>query len=96
MTYSARLAPEERVDSHINPLIAAASDLLSHLSRLAAAPEEGDIRPLNRTLIGQVKLFEAHAGHHAIEHGQMLAARYVLCTVLDEAVLTTAWGSASN
>ncbi|MEE4070073.1 type IVB secretion system protein IcmH/DotU [Pseudomonas viridiflava] len=96
LTYSARLAPEERVDFHINPLIAAASDLLSHLSRLAAAPEEGDIRPLNRTLIGQVKLFEAHAGHHAIEHDQMLAARYVLCTVLDEAVLTTAWGSASN
>ncbi|WP_206197454.1 type IVB secretion system protein IcmH/DotU, partial [Pseudomonas viridiflava] len=34
--------------------------------------------------------------HHAIEHDQMLAARYVLCTVLDEAVLTTAWGSSSN
>lgn len=96
LTYSARLAPEKRMDVHINPLIAAASDLLRHLSRLAAAPDEEDIRPLNRKLIGQVKLFEAHAHHHAIEHDQMLAARYVLCTVLDEAVLITAWGSASN
>ncbi len=96
LAYSARHAPVKRLDIHINPLVAAASDLLVQLSRLAIAPAVGDVRPLNRQLIDQVKLFEAHAHHHTIEHDQMLAARYVLCTVLDEAVLTTSWGSTSN
>ncbi|RMT78644.1 putative outer membrane protein [Pseudomonas viridiflava] len=96
LTYSAKLAPEKRLDIYINPLIGSANDLLVQLSRLCAAPAAMDIRPLNRQLIEQVKLFEAHAHHHAIANEQMLAARYVLCTVLDEAVLTTPWGSASD
>ncbi|CAM3133829.1 type IVB secretion system protein IcmH/DotU [Pseudomonas floridensis] len=96
LAYSASLAPETRPDIHINPLVAAASELIGQLSRLNTAPAVGDVRPLNRQLIEQVKQFEVHAMHQAIEHDQMLAARYVLCTVLDEAVLTTPWGNTSD
>ncbi|NVL27204.1 hypothetical protein F2S73_10895 [Pseudomonas syringae pv. actinidiae] len=44
----------------------------------------------------QVKLFEAEARKRAIDNDQLLAARYVLCTVVDEAVLNTSWGSKSD
>ncbi|KPX98631.1 Type IV/VI secretion system protein [Pseudomonas amygdali pv. mori] len=66
------------------------------MSRLSAAEEFGDIALLNVQLSDQIKLFEAEGRRNAIENDQLLAARYVLCTVVDEAVLNTPWGSKSD
>lgn len=91
---SARTA--ERFNIHVNPLVAAASGLLAQVARLPVAEEIGDIHFLNVQLSDQVKLFEAEARKRAIDNDQLLAARYVLCTVVDEAVLNTSWGSKSD
>ncbi|RMV79553.1 Type IV/VI secretion system protein [Pseudomonas caricapapayae] len=91
-----RRVSEKRVSTHVNPLVAAASELLAQVARLSAAEDVGDIALLNVQLSDQVKLFEANGRHHAIENDQLLTARYVLCTVVDKAVLNTPWGSASD
>ncbi|RMP08615.1 Type IV/VI secretion system protein [Pseudomonas viridiflava] len=91
-----RQVAEKRVSIHVNPLVAAASELLAQVSRLSAAEGFGDIALLNVQLSDQIKLFEAVGRRNAIENDQLLAARYVLCTVVDEAVLNTPWGSKSD
>lgn len=96
LNYAARLGPRERFNLHINPLVAAAAELLAQVARLATAGDPGDIQMLNGHLCAQVKLFETSAEHHQVPNEQMIAARYVLCTVLDETVLNTDWGSASD
>nr|WP_162235590.1 MULTISPECIES: type IVB secretion system protein IcmH/DotU [Pseudomonas syringae group] len=93
---SARRMPEKRFNAHVNPLVAAASGLLAQVSRLSSTDSVGDIHSLNVQLSDQVKQFESEARQRAIATDQMLAARYVLCTVVDEAVLNTPWGSKSD
>ena len=39
-----------------------------------------------------MKLFEFRAVQDGVENSQVMAARYVLCTVVDEAVVTTRVG----
>jgi type VI secretion system protein ImpK len=43
-----------------------------------------------------VENFAQNALHNGVETSQMSVARYVLCTVVDEAVVTTAWGKESD
>ncbi|WP_074954103.1 type IVB secretion system protein IcmH/DotU [Pseudomonas syringae] len=93
---STRRVSERKAGSHVNPLVAAASELLAQVAKLSAADDVGDIHLLNVQLSDQVKLFEARARRNAIANDQLLAARYVLCTVVDEAVLNTVWGSQSD
>ncbi|KTB81798.1 hypothetical protein AO070_04180 [Pseudomonas syringae pv. syringae PD2766] len=94
--YTAPQVSEKRFTVHVNPLVAAASELLAQVSRLAALDDIGDIHLLNVQLSDQVKRFEAEARQHSIENDHLLVARYVLCTVVDEAVLNTTWGSKSD
>lgn len=82
-------------DVHLNPLVATAADLLSEVVRLAAA-EAGDVEALNRFLVDQIKIFELRAAQQRVPGEQAVAARYVLCTVLDETILGTPWGGASD
>ena len=96
LNHAARLGPGERFNIHINPLVAAAADLLAQVVRLAELGDPGDIEVLNKRLCDQIKRFEASTRHCGIPSEQMTAARYVLCTVLDETVLNTPWGGASD
>ncbi|OUM35991.1 hypothetical protein B8W70_01615 [Pseudomonas sp. 1239] len=96
MIYSARLGPAEAINISLNTLVAAASDLLSHVVRLKHSDSREDLDALNQTLNHGIKLFEAHALHNGAEPSQVMTARYVLCSVLDEAVVTTSWGNESE
>jgi type VI secretion system protein ImpK len=96
LSHAARLGPGERFNLHINPLVAAAAELLAQVVRLSDIGNSGDIKALNAHLCTQIKLFETKAEHHQVPNEQMIAARYVLCTVLDETVLNTAWGGSSD
>ena len=96
MIYSARLGPAEAINISLNTLVAAASDLLSHVVRLKHSDSREDLDALNQTLNHGIKLFEAHALHSGAEPSQVMTARYVLCSVLDEAVVTTSWGNESE
>ena len=83
MVYAARLRPAETLNLGINPLVAVASALLSEMVRLQQSYERED-------------LFEHRALQDGAESSQVMAARYVLCTALDEAVVTTPWGNESE
>lgn len=96
MIYAARLRPAEVFNISLNPLVAAASSLLSEVVRLKHSPEGEDFQTLHKRLTGAIKLFEHRALHDGCENSQVMATRYVLCTVLDEAVVTTPWGNESE
>ncbi len=96
MIYAARLRPAETFNISLNPLVAAASPLLSEVVRFKHSLESEDLQALHGQLSSAIKLFEHHALHDGAESSQVMAARYVLCTVLDEAVVTTPWGNESE
>ncbi len=79
----------------VNPLETAAGPLLALASRLRRAHAHPDPAGLRNQMIGEVRAFEARARASGVKPETVLSARYVLCTVLDEAVLNTPWGNAS-
>ena len=96
MVYAARMRPAEVFNISFNPLVAAAALLLSEVVRLKTSTSAENFQALNERLSVAIKLFEHRALQEGVEGGQVMAARYVLCTVVDEAVVTTPWGNEST
>ena len=96
MIYAARQRPTETFSISLNSLVAAASDLLSEVVRLKHSKVKENLVALNQRLTEALRMFETRASHYGAESSQVMAARYVLCTVVDEAVVTTAWGNESE
>lgn len=96
MIYAARLRPAQTCSISLNTLVATASDLLSEVVRLKHSATREDLHALNRRLTEGLKQFEGRALQNGAEGGHAISARYVLCTVLDEAVVTTPWGNESE
>lgn len=78
-----------------NPLLDASVASLILIQKLRSSMEHGDVEGLHRQLVRQVSEFEAKAHAADISGDVVNAARYCLCTALDEAVLSTPWGSNS-
>lgn len=76
-------------------LAAAAAPLLALAAELRDAVTNADVEALRRAIVEQIKAFEARALRFGARAGDVTAARYVLCAMLDEAVMTTPWGNAS-
>lgn len=96
MIYAARLRSAEPFNIGLNSLVAAASELLSEVVRLKDSNSLENMRALNQKLTSGLELFDVRASHNGVEGSQVMAARYVLCTVIDEAVVTTSWGNESE
>ena len=96
MIYAARLQGAEHFDIGLNSLVAPAWELLSEVVRLKRSSAEESLRALNERLSAAVTLFETRARHDGAQGSEVMAARYVLCSVIDEAVVTTSWGSQSD
>lgn len=96
MIYAARLRPAEAFNISLNSLVAAACELLSEVVRLKHSETREDLYELNERLTSGLKLFEVRALHNGAESSQVMAARYALCSVVDEAVVTTPWGNESE
>lgn len=96
MIYAARLGPAQSFSVSLNPLVAAASELLSEVVRLKHSKSAEDLRGLNMRLSSGLKQFDARAQQDGVQSSQVMAARYVLSTVVDEAVVSTSWGSESE
>jgi type VI secretion system protein ImpK len=79
-----------------NPLVQAATPLLVLAGRLRGQIAQADIESLRRQAIQEIRTFEERARRAGVPAEDVLAARYALCTVLDEAVLNTPWGAQSN
>lgn len=76
----------------INPLVAAANPLLDVIPHLRNTPSHPDAAALRDYLVEAIKRFEARAREAGTSPENIIAARYVLCTVLDETAASTPWG----
>ena len=79
-----------------NPLVQAAVPLLALAGRLRGQVANADIESLRRQAMQEIRTFEERARRADVAAEDVLAARYALCTVLDEAVLNTPWGAQSD
>ncbi|TVP91892.1 MAG: DotU family type IV/VI secretion system protein [Pseudomonadaceae bacterium] len=96
MVYASRQRPAEGNQHAQNHLIAAAAVLLSELVRLKHSVEPEDLYSLKEFMVAEIRQFEQRALQQDNDSAQVMAARYVLCTALDEAVVTTPWGNESE
>lgn len=76
-----------------NPLVAAASPLLSVAPQIRHSSSHPDPHRLKDELTQGLRRFEQHAEEAGVAHATVVAARYVLCTFLDECAASTPWGS---
>ncbi|MEN8179348.1 MAG: type IVB secretion system protein IcmH/DotU [Pseudomonadota bacterium] len=84
------------VDRGLNQLVVAAGPLLSLLGKLRNTPSHRDVQGLRRRMEEELKTFETQALRAGIDRETVNAARYCLCTVIDEIVLNTPWGNESS
>jgi type VI secretion system protein ImpK len=87
---------EDRIGTGLNPLVQAATPLLLLAGQVRNTLAAPDVPALRRHALDEIRLFEERARASGIGKDVVLAARYVLCTALDEAVLSTPWGNAHS
>jgi type VI secretion system protein ImpK len=80
----------------MNPLVQAASPLLLLGVQLRHSATPPDPAHLREQAVAQVHKFEHRAREAGVAAQTITAARYVLCTMLDEAVLNAPWGEHSG
>jgi len=84
-----------RTDTGLNPLVNACSTLIAVFEKTRSAVSHPDVGGLYQRLINEIKAFESRAQDQGIKPEIILSARYLMCSVLDEAVLNTPWGTDS-
>ncbi|MGH8445081.1 MAG: type IVB secretion system protein IcmH/DotU [Solimonas sp.] len=80
----------------LNPLVQAATSLLLLAAHVRDMFQPPDIETLRAEATRALREFEARTRQLGIANDLMLTARYLLCTMLDEAVLDTPWGQRSQ
>lgn len=78
----------------LNPLLAEANPLLMLVPRLRHTRHVQDPAALRASLAQGVRDFAKAAQDRGIAPERVMAARYVLCTMIDEAAADTPWGGA--
>ncbi|MDQ3059950.1 MAG: DotU family type VI secretion system protein [Pseudomonadota bacterium] len=80
----------------LNPLVAAANPLLDLVPQLQATLQHPDPNGLRDFLAQGIKAFEARAQAAGVRQETIIAARYALCTLLDETAASTPWGGSGT
>ncbi|MGU3492589.1 type IVB secretion system protein IcmH/DotU [Xanthobacteraceae bacterium A53D] len=77
-------------------IAAAATPLLALVTQLRQSVDYADVGALRVETVAQIKAFDERAISLGAPVADVGAARYVLCSLLDETVMTTPWGAASD
>jgi type VI secretion system protein ImpK len=80
----------------MNPLNAAATTLFSLVSRIRNRAQHPEPDALRRSVVAEVRAFEARALQEKFDPAAIKVARYAICATLDDVVLNTPWGGASQ
>lgn len=80
----------------LNPLVSAAGRLLLLGNQLRHLAQTPDATALRAAAADAVQQFDIQARRAGISNETVVAARYVLCTALDEAAANTPWGVAAG
>src|SRR5215813_482587 len=81
------------IPSGLNPLVAAANPILNIIPQLRASMEHPDPNALPERLAHGIRDFEARARAAGAPTEKIIAARYALCTLIDENAANTPWGA---
>ena len=76
----------------INPLVAAANPLLDIVPQLRHTVNHPNPTGLRDYLAKNIQTFETRANQAGVDAKIIFAARYILCTLLDETAASTPWG----
>ncbi|PSU34129.1 type VI secretion system protein TssL, long form [Photobacterium lutimaris] len=79
-----------------NPLVEEASTLLSLIGQIRSTSHHNDVSDLQQRCIDKVREYEVRLRSLSVDSEKIEAARYCLCSFLDETVLNTVWGGQSN
>ena len=79
-------------DHGLTPLVALANRLLLVVPQLRATRHVDDPAALRNALAQGIRDFAAQAANAGIAPERVMAARYVLCTMIDETAADTPWG----
>src|SRR5687767_13112632 len=90
------IAEVAAVDSGMNPLLALANRLLAVVPQIRTTSHLADPGVLKDSLAQGLRDFEARARQQGIAPERVMAARYILCTLLDEAAAGTPWGGSGT
>ncbi len=88
----APLSLDALMTASLNPLVAAAAPLLAAAPRVRTTARHPNPAGLKDALAEGVRKFEAQARAQGLPNEQVIAARYILCTMLDESAASTPWG----
>jgi type VI secretion system protein ImpK len=80
----------------LNPLLAAANPLLNAVSQIRGTLTHPNPAGLREQLAVAIRNFESRARASGIAPEKVIAARYALCTLLDEAAASTPWGGSGS
>lgn len=86
----------QRLVAGINPLLGAAATLLALLEQLRNTSTHDDPAGLRQQLLAQIAEFEAVASANGVARPKVTAARYLLCSFIDEVIAQTPWGADSS
>jgi type VI secretion system protein ImpK len=76
----------------LNPLVALANSVLALVPQLRATLNHPNPTQLKEQIAHSIREFERRARAQGIAAERVMAARYVLCTLIDEAAASTPWG----
>ena len=83
------------VRTGLNPLENAASMLFTLLGQIRGTSSHPNPGGLHQQLVNEIRRFEKRAQSSGASAESIFAARYALCTTIDEFVLSTPWGAGS-
>mgnify|MGYP000473361529 CR=1 FL=1 len=88
----APLALDALMTASLNPLVSAAMPLLTTAPRIRHMVQHPNPAGLKDALSEGIRKFEGQARADGLSNEQIIAARYILCTLLDESAASTPWG----
>jgi len=86
------LSLDTMMSGSLNPLVNAAMPLLAAAPRVRHMPRHPNPAGLKDALADGIRKFEAQARAQGLPNEQVIAGRYILCTLLDESAASTPWG----
>ncbi len=93
MGKEAPMSLDAMMSASLNPLVSAAMPVLAAAPRVRHTARHPNPTGLRDALGDGIRKFETQARAQGLPNEQVIAARYILCTLLDESASSTPWGS---
>ena len=95
--YNRGILPEQIKNySAINPVVSAASTLLALMITLRTTAQFNRAPQLHQQITNEIREFDKKLQALGLKPKSAVAARYLMCTVMDETVMNTPWGASSG